>query len=598
MTARNPVALHVRESRLTPSASSDGPVSALSAEIAQHGARSSRQTALRGTAEEKKEAEKRTEAWQDWLMEQEKPVTVQELKVAVSRAHASNKAEESDFMSFRFMPLLCRSPNQSLYLQPEHFAEVAHERHLANRCGYPRCARPSRAPFRSFDEPGTSSSSPYDMPTSSSRSRYALDSTTRTFRRLVGGNHRQAYCSSPCEARARWYTLQLDSQAGGRSEPLRWRAWWMSTGPGEAAGREMSQRVQWDPATAQKAGWAVPASAQPSAQRPSTSARSASGPPSAPANDPERSAAKLHWLERTHGRFARWQAELLEELEARDEVHVDSKTGEVRPGRGSTEADDSSSRQEKHEDAAGELKSSKDELQEPVTAVGGASPRSTATSVGGRSAAADGTTPSPVAASRRARPAAKLATSDIIQGEAGSLARVKGAGKNAQDPKVLAATLSSLRIVERPPAALADQDPQPPSILTSKALQDPVAARVAMQPQSVPPLSSSGTRRQSSHALAAREDARRRYLTSAGSPAGAIDGEDDGIGASTSDVSRQVVQASTRAAAQAPATQPSVEDNATDDGDDEDDDESDEDVRAAFEMAAIARQQLKDGTFE
>lgn len=360
----------------------------------------------------------------------------------------------------------------------------------------------------------------------------------------------------------------------------------------------MSQRSQWDPATAQKAGWAVPASAKPSAKRPSTSARSATGPSSAPANDPEQSAAKLHWLDRTHGHFARWQAELLEELEARGEVHVDTKTGEVRPGRGSTEKDDSSNKQERHEDSAGRLDSPSEGQQNLIVAAEGASQRSTTTRIGGKSAAADGTTPSPVAASRRARPAAKLATSDIIQGEAGSLARVKGAGKNAQDPKVLAATLSSLRIVERPPAALANQDPQPPSILTSKALQDPVAARVAMQPQSVAPLPSSGSRRQSSHALAAREDARRRYLTSAGSPAGAIDGEDDGIGASTSVVSRQVVQASTRAAAQAPATQPSVEDDAIEDEDGEEDDESDEDVRAAFEMAAIARQQLKDGTFE
>lgn len=370
----------------------------------------------------------------------------------------------------------------------------------------------------------------------------------------------------------------------------------------------MNRRSDWDPETARKSGWVVSDQSKAPSKKP-VSKTNAIASPSRIAEDRSASgsstAAKLQWLQRTHGRFAKWQAELLEELEARGEVHVDIKSGEVRPGSGGGWV-------KNKQDVGKELKASDPASRSRLVI------RQRETRAQMEEQSAEGPTQeitdTAIAASpapRKTRPAAKLATSEIIQGEAGSFVRGKrgtmSTVSKVNDPKVLAATLSSLKIVERPPTATAKQEPQPPNLLTSKALQDPVAAKVAMQPAvaraptpTMPAATTPASRRQSSHALAAREDARRRYFASAGAPAGNLDGDDDLVGASAGNVSRQVVQASTRAAAQAPITQPSTDrgsDESTDE-DEEDDSESDEELRAAFEMATIARQQLKDGTFE
>ncbi|GHJ89282.1 hypothetical protein NliqN6_5684 [Naganishia liquefaciens] len=144
---------------------------------------------LRESQQFRKDIEREVERWMDVLMEL--PCADRELFRRAVRHHATFE----DVHSFRSLHLV-----QSLYLQPNLYDEVLHERHLASICSYPTCNKRPRRPY--------SEESRWKITQHTSRNTSIRGPNKRDVVQ-VAGNPEDGFCSPTCTTRSRWYRSQL-----------------------------------------------------------------------------------------------------------------------------------------------------------------------------------------------------------------------------------------------------------------------------------------------------------------------------------------------------------------------------------------------------
>lgn len=97
-------------------------------------------------------------------------------------------------------PLPCNCL-QSLYLQPNLYDEVSHERHLAMICSYPTC---NKRPRRAYSEDARwriTNTTTHNVSLRGSNKRDVVQ---------VAGNPEDGFCSPACAIRSRWFRSRLD----------------------------------------------------------------------------------------------------------------------------------------------------------------------------------------------------------------------------------------------------------------------------------------------------------------------------------------------------------------------------------------------------
>lgn len=144
---------------------------------------------LRESQQFRKDMEREVERWMDVIME----------SPSVDRSFL-RRAVRRDDLAWDAYSFRARHLAKSLYLQPNLYDEVLHERHLATMCSYPTCDKQPRRPY--------SEESKWKITTNTSRNTSLRGPNKRDVVE-VAGNPGDGFCGPDCAIRSRWYRSQL-----------------------------------------------------------------------------------------------------------------------------------------------------------------------------------------------------------------------------------------------------------------------------------------------------------------------------------------------------------------------------------------------------